>query len=127
MWYSIALPPVLPLQNMNASRHTSAQWNRRTGRSQILTARKGWLMAVISKHGHRRVYSPGRWLAQSGRVVGDGLYFLFGHARGDAAHHPVLVVRALSALERLELRLDVLGVLARDPGVERGNPRAVRA
>jgi hypothetical protein len=60
--------------------------------------------------------------AQAGDVVGDGLHLLIGHLGRDRGHHAAVDVlarrvgAALTGLEGLELRVRVVGVLARRAG-----------
>src|SRR5262245_45695617 len=62
--------------------------------------------------------------AQTKNVVGDRADLRIAHLRSDRLHHLVRVVPAVAGAKRLELRLDVFRVLAREARVLGRQPRA---
>src|SRR5882672_787782 len=65
--------------------------------------------------------------AQAEDVVGNGANFRIAHLRRDGLHHLVRIVVTVAGAERLQLRLDILGILPRQAWILRGQAGAGRA
>src|SRR5262245_9555349 len=86
----------------------------------FITFSMGWTSANTGKSG----LFP---LAQSGSVLRHRADFAIRQTGGNPAHRTVGVVRPAAFAEELELGCQVLGVLAREPGILAGQASAGRA
>src|SRR5258707_2759433 len=68
----------------------------------------------LMRRGVNRDRAPAIPSAQAGDIIGHRANFRIAHLRGNRLHHLVRVIPALAGAKRLELRLGVFGMLARE-------------